>query len=47
MNKANVKSFHLHLVSDSTGETVGLVARACLAQFENIETTSSAISSVR
>lgn len=39
MNKANVKSFHLHLVSDSTGETVGLVARACLAQFENIETT--------
>jgi [pyruvate, water dikinase]-phosphate phosphotransferase / [pyruvate, water dikinase] kinase len=39
MNKANVKSFHLHLVSDSTGETVGLVARACLAQFENIEAT--------
>jgi len=39
MNKVNVKSFHLHLVSDSTGETVGLVARACLAQFENIETT--------
>ncbi|MBI2584958.1 MAG: kinase/pyrophosphorylase [Rhodospirillales bacterium] len=34
-----MKAFHLHLVSDSTGETVGLVARACLAQFENIETT--------
>ncbi len=39
MTKANVKSFHLHLVSDSTGETVGLVARACLAQFEDIEAT--------
>jgi [pyruvate, water dikinase]-phosphate phosphotransferase / [pyruvate, water dikinase] kinase len=39
MNKNNVKSFHLHLVSDSTGETVGLVARACLAQFENIQAT--------
>ncbi len=39
MNKANVKTFHLHLVSDSTGETVGLVARACLAQFDAIEVT--------
>lgn len=39
MNKANVKSFHLHLVSDSTGETVGLVARACLVQFEDVEAT--------
>ncbi len=39
MNKANVKTFHLHLVSDSTGETVGLVARACLAQFDAIEAT--------
>ncbi|MDP6351157.1 MAG: pyruvate, water dikinase regulatory protein [Alphaproteobacteria bacterium] len=27
---------HLHLVSDSTGETVGLVARAAIAQFEGI-----------
>ena len=26
--------FHLHLVSDSTGETVHSVARACLVQFE-------------
>jgi regulator of PEP synthase PpsR (kinase-PPPase family) len=26
--------FHLHLVSDSTGETIRSVARACLAQFE-------------
>lgn len=27
--------FHLHLVSDSTGETIRSVARACLAQFED------------
>lgn len=32
-----MKKFNLHLVSDSTGETVGSVARAALAQFENIE----------
>ena len=31
------KIFHLHMVSDSTGETVGLVARACLVQFDTIE----------
>ena len=37
MSISNVKSFHLHLVSDSTGETVGLVARACLVQFDNID----------
>lgn len=30
-------SFHLHLVSDSTGETVETVARAALVQFENLE----------
>ena len=39
MSETNVKSFHLHLVSDSTGETVGLVARACLVQFDTIEAT--------
>lgn len=27
--------YHLHLVSDSTGETIGSVTRACLAQFED------------
>lgn len=32
-----VKRFHLHLVSDATGETVSSVARACLVQFENVE----------
>lgn len=29
--------FHLHLVSDSTGDTVHAVARACLVQFEGAE----------
>lgn len=32
-----MKNFHLHLVSDSTGETVSSVSRAALAQFEQIE----------
>ncbi|MDP9137293.1 MAG: phosphoenolpyruvate synthase regulatory protein, partial [Pseudomonadota bacterium] len=26
------RNFHVHLVSDSTGETVSSVARACLVQ---------------
>lgn len=29
--------FHLHLVSDSTGDTVHAVARACLVQFEEAD----------
>jgi [pyruvate, water dikinase]-phosphate phosphotransferase / [pyruvate, water dikinase] kinase len=33
----NDKIFHLHLVSDATGETINGVARACLAQFEQTE----------
>ena len=32
-----MKKFNLHLVSDSTGETVNSVARAALVQFEDIE----------
>ena len=28
--------FHLHLVSDATGETVTAVARACMVQFEGV-----------
>jgi len=32
-----VRQFHLHLVSDSTGETVQSVARACLVQFDDVE----------
>jgi regulator of PEP synthase PpsR (kinase-PPPase family) len=30
---------HLHLLSDSTGETLEMVAKAALAQFENAEVT--------
>jgi len=33
----SVKKFHLHLVSDATGETLNSVARACLVQFEKVE----------
>ncbi len=32
-----MKQFNLHLVSDSTGETVGSIARAALAQFDGVE----------
>jgi regulator of PEP synthase PpsR (kinase-PPPase family) len=32
-----VRRFHLHLVSDATGETINSVARACLVQFEGID----------
>ena len=31
------KPYHLHLISDSTGETTHNLARACLVQFENLE----------
>ena len=34
-----MKAFHLHLVSDATGETINSVARACLVQFEGVEPT--------
>jgi [pyruvate, water dikinase]-phosphate phosphotransferase / [pyruvate, water dikinase] kinase len=30
------KIFHLHLVSDATGETINAITRACIVQFENI-----------
>lgn len=33
---APVKSFHLHLVSDATGETINSIVRACLVQFEDV-----------
>ncbi len=38
---------HLHLVSDSTGETAELVARACMAQFKNLEPTEHLWNMVR
>jgi regulator of PEP synthase PpsR (kinase-PPPase family) len=31
------QKFHLHLVSDSTGETLNAMATAALAQFENVD----------
>lgn len=39
--------FHLHLVSDSTGETVSSVARAAIAQFEGVEIEEHSWSLVR
>ena len=31
-------TFHLHCVSDSTGETIRSVARACMVQFDGVDT---------
>lgn len=39
--------FHLHLVSDSTGDTVHSVARACLVQFEETDAVEHIWSMVR
>lgn len=41
------RNFHIHLVSDSTGETVTSAARACLVQFEGIFVTEHVWSLVR
>ncbi|MEO8559520.1 MAG: pyruvate, water dikinase regulatory protein [Rhodospirillales bacterium] len=40
-------TYHLHLISDSTGETVNAVARACLVQFEGVAVTEHLWSLVR
>lgn len=37
MNKIKSKTFHIHLVSDATGETINNIARAGLSQFESIQ----------
>jgi [pyruvate, water dikinase]-phosphate phosphotransferase / [pyruvate, water dikinase] kinase len=37
MDQMTPKAFHIHLVSDATGETVHNVVRACLVQFEGID----------
>lgn len=42
-----MKNFHLHLVSDSTGETVASVARACLSQFDKVEAQEHVWSLIR
>ncbi|MBL8670607.1 MAG: kinase/pyrophosphorylase [Alphaproteobacteria bacterium] len=41
------RSFHLHLVSDATGETLSTVARACVAQFPGAEAVEHMWSLVR
>ncbi|MFN0043848.1 MAG: pyruvate, water dikinase regulatory protein [Alphaproteobacteria bacterium] len=41
------RTYHLHLVSDSTGETVGVVARAALVQFEDVKAIEHLWSTVR
>jgi hypothetical protein len=40
-------SYHLHLVSDATGETISSVTRACLVQFSGIEPVEHVWSLVR
>jgi regulator of PEP synthase PpsR (kinase-PPPase family) len=47
LREKRVTRFHLHLVSDSTGDTVHSVARACLVQFEGAEAVEHIWSMVR
>lgn len=42
-----MKDFHLHLVSDATGETIHAVARACIVQFEEVHAIEHVWSMVR
>lgn len=42
-----IDDFHIHLVSDSTGETVHQIARACLAQFPSVTATEHVWTLVR
>ncbi len=42
-----MNAFHLHLVSDATGETINSVARACLVQFEGVEAVEHSWTLVR
>jgi len=32
-----MRAFHLHLVSDATGETVNSIAKACVSQFDDVQ----------
>jgi len=43
----SITRFHLHLVSDATGDTVHSMARACLVQFEEAEAIDHIWSMVR
>ena len=40
-------AYHLHLVSDATGETINSVARACLVQFDGVEPIEHAWTLIR
>jgi [pyruvate, water dikinase]-phosphate phosphotransferase / [pyruvate, water dikinase] kinase len=46
-DRLGISRFHLHLVSDSTGDTVHSVARACLVQFEEAKAVEHVWSMVR
>lgn len=37
MTIKDIKQFHLHMVSDATGTTLQGLARACVAQFEDVD----------
>lgn len=39
--------FHLHLISDATGETLSAIVRACLAQFDQVDVVEHVWSLVR
>ena len=41
------KAFHVHLVSDATGETLNAIAKAALAQFESVDVREHAYMMVR
>lgn len=47
MDKTVNHKFHVHLVSDSTGETLHAMANAALAQFENVDVQVHAYAMVR
>jgi hypothetical protein len=41
------KAFHVHLVSDATGETLNAIAKAALAQFDGVDVLEHAYTLVR
>jgi regulator of PEP synthase PpsR (kinase-PPPase family) len=41
------RKYHLHLISDSTGDTLNAIANAALAQFENVDVQVHAYALVR
>lgn len=47
MTQSSPRDFHIHLVSDATGETVNSVARACVVQLENVHPIEHVWSLVR